>query len=213
MLFMDVLVLVILSILAASMVIWYYYWRRRMLWLMRDIVVALENRLKPLDKNYVLVGYLVGFKAEYKLDNAGRRKAYAMLLLLPRYSLLYYPIARLFTSRMDRLDVLLKDASSKPRRSHIVSEKWLKLLKQDHLDVKGLEEERIEVHGERYRVYYERREDADLLIKTLEKNEERYTRISCIPEENAVLITMRAEPSRVDNAIDDALRILRYFQH
>lgn len=205
----NLYMLIILSLLAALMIIWYYYWRRRMIWLTRNIVIALENTLKPVDKNYVLLGYLVGFKAEFKLDSSGKRKAYSMLLLLPRYSLLYYPIARFFTSKIDRLDILLKDVELKPRRCHIVSKKWFKLLRQDHLSVDGLRRETIEHGGEEYHVYYEDTRDRDLLVNLLVSRGNRYIRISSIPEENAVLLTMKANPDAVEEAVRDLARMLR----
>lgn len=207
--FADVLALLALSILAAAMVVWYYYWRRRMLWLMREIVAALEEGFKPVDKNYVILGYLVGFKAEYKLDSSGGRRAYSMLLMMPRHSLLYYPVARFLTARIDRLDILVKDARIKPRRCHLVLEGWLKLLKRDHISVEGLRNTVVEYQGRSYHVYYEREEDRDILVNTLMNSGGKYIRISCIPEENAVLATMRAEPDAAVEAARDLPRILR----
>ena len=103
------LLIVLLSLLAGAMVIWFFYYRRRMLRLMVDMVKALEDTFKPVDKNYYLLGYLVGFRAIYDLPRSSPfRKAYILLTLIPRHSLLYYPIARFVTMRFDRLEVAVE---------------------------------------------------------------------------------------------------------
>lgn len=209
--FTDLLAVLALSILAGVMIVWYYYWRRRMLWLMHSIVKTLEEVFKPVDKNYVLLGYLVGFKSEYKLDSTGAKRIYARLLLLPHYSLLYYPIARLLTSKVDRLDILVKEPGLKLRRMHVVKRGWLRLLKQDDLSVEGLKSEVFEHGGVEYYVYYEDGIDRDILV-SLVKNHSGYLRVSSIPEENAILITMKAEPENIVQAAKDLVALKRSFR-
>lgn len=209
--FTDLLAVLALSILAGVMIVWYYYWRRRMLWLMHSIVKTLEEVFKPVDKNYVLLGYLVGFKSEYKLDSTGAKRIYARLLLLPHYSLLYYPIARLLTSKVDRLDILVKEPGLKLRRMHVVRRGWLRLLKQDGLSVEGLKSEVFEHGGVEYYVYYEDGRDRDILV-SLVKNHSGYLRVSSIPEENAILITMKAEPENIVQAAKDLVALKRSFR-
>ncbi|MCY0867749.1 MAG: hypothetical protein OWQ48_00745 [Desulfurococcus sp.] len=209
--FTDLLAVLALSILAGVMIVWYYYWRRRMLWLMHSIVKTLEEVFKPVDKNYVLLGYLVGFKSEYKLDSTGAKRIYARLLLLPHYSLLYYPIARLLTSKVDRLDILVKEPGLKLRRMHVVKRGWLRLLKQDDLSVEGLKSEVFEHGGVEYYVYYEDGRDRDILV-SLVKNHSGYLRVSSIPEENAILITMKAEPENIVQAAKDLVALKRSFR-
>jgi len=103
------LVIVLLSLLAGVMVIWFFHYRRVMLRLMIDIVKSLEETFKPIDKNYHLLGYLVGFRATYDLPRSSMfKRAYILLTLIPRHSLLYYPIAKFITMKFDRLEIAVE---------------------------------------------------------------------------------------------------------
>jgi len=53
----------------------------------------------------MLLGYLVGYKASYKLGDGSR--AYIRLTTTPRHSLLYYPITAI-PKREDRVAIALQ---------------------------------------------------------------------------------------------------------
>jgi len=65
---LDYLGVVILSVLAVAMVIWYFKMRKVMILLMKKVTDDLEKFFKPRDKSYILLGYLVGYKAIYDLE-------------------------------------------------------------------------------------------------------------------------------------------------
>jgi len=76
---------------------------------MKVISQQLESLLKPKDKVYELLGTSVGFRAIYTI-NINRNclgKAEALLILLPRQSLIYYPISKL-TTKHDTLLIKLE---------------------------------------------------------------------------------------------------------
>ncbi|MCD6087565.1 MAG: hypothetical protein J7K11_06335 [Candidatus Hydrothermae bacterium] len=74
--------------------------RRRNLERIRRCSAILEKIFQPADKTYTWIGGVAGFKAEYRLRDT--RKLYATFALLPRQSLLYFPISKLIF-RADRL--------------------------------------------------------------------------------------------------------------
>ena len=82
---------------------------------------VLERCLNPQDQTYTWLGGLIGFYAEYRLRNGDR--AEVTLTLLPRQSLLYYPIARLLTSRHDRLYLLIRATHPPPFEFHLLHPK------------------------------------------------------------------------------------------
>ena len=74
---------------------------------MKVISQQLESLLKPKDKVYELLGTSVGFRAIYTINRNCLGKAEALLILLPRQSLIYYPISKL-TTKHDTLLIKLE---------------------------------------------------------------------------------------------------------
>ncbi|MCS7099561.1 MAG: hypothetical protein NZ925_04385, partial [Sulfolobales archaeon] len=108
MVLLDLIVITSMSVLAVASVVWYFRMRRKMLVLMKKVTEDLEKSFKPVDKAYVLLGYLVGYRAKYDLENGD--KVYILLTTAPRHSILYYPIARAL-KRTDRLEVAIANYS------------------------------------------------------------------------------------------------------
>ncbi|MEM4463319.1 MAG: hypothetical protein QXR98_03690, partial [Fervidicoccaceae archaeon] len=98
----EYVLLAIIVILAILMPIVFFREHNRNVRKMKEISEGLEKMLKPKDKIYTLLGTSLGFRALYRLDRDGIKRAEAVLLLLPRHSLVYYPISKI-TSRYDKL--------------------------------------------------------------------------------------------------------------
>ncbi|MEM0025161.1 MAG: hypothetical protein QXV41_01130, partial [Zestosphaera sp.] len=80
----EVIAFSALIIASAISVIWYFRGRRKMLKFIKEFTDELERELRPADKEYVLLGYLVGYRAKYKLEDG--RNAYILLTTAPRHS-------------------------------------------------------------------------------------------------------------------------------
>jgi hypothetical protein len=78
--------------------------RKLNLMIMRRVSRALEDALKPTDKEYTWLGGYIGFKGKYELESADVE---ATLTLLPRHALLYFPIS-LVINRSDRLYIVVR---------------------------------------------------------------------------------------------------------
>ncbi len=95
------IVLIILVIFAILMPVVFFREHNRNLKKMKAFSEKLEKILEPKDKEYTLLGTSVGFRAIYKIEKNNIEKIEAVLILLPRQSLIYYPIAKI-TTKYDR---------------------------------------------------------------------------------------------------------------
>jgi len=96
------LILALIVALAFATTFQFYKGRKLNLLLMKHYLNEIESVLKPSDKEYIWLGGYVGYKARYN-----RGKVEVTLTLLPRQSLLYFPISFL-TSRHDKLYIVFK---------------------------------------------------------------------------------------------------------
>ncbi len=110
--------------LAGATTYQFFHGRRINLLLMRHYLGEIEKLIKPEDRNYVWSGGYVGYRAYYR---KGSRKYEFILTLLPRQSLLYFPIS-LITSRHDKL--ILK-VSGKYKKFHAVQKGYFRSRKFD----------------------------------------------------------------------------------
>lgn len=76
--------------------------RRRIAELARRYSTVLEDVLSPADTEYTNIGGLVGYHAIYTLSGPHVEEVRATFTFLPRHSLLFYPVSRLFL-RQDRM--------------------------------------------------------------------------------------------------------------
>ncbi|ALU11631.1 membrane protein [Ignicoccus islandicus DSM 13165] len=110
--------------LAGATTYQFFRGRRTNLELMRDYVREIESSLDPVDKLYTLTGLYSGFKSEFKVRNEKIEKIEISLGLMPRESLLYYPIS-LLTLRHDRLYIVFRLTKIPREEIHIVHPKTL----------------------------------------------------------------------------------------
>jgi hypothetical protein len=96
----DIVSFIIISAAALVLVFGYIFGRKINLRLSREVSKELERIFAPKDQTYVWIGGLIGFRAAYVVEGLTYLKI--TMLMLPRHSILYYPISKL-TSRNDRL--------------------------------------------------------------------------------------------------------------
>ncbi len=95
------IILIILVVFAILMPVVFFREHNRNLKKMKAFSEKLEKILEPKDKEYTLLGTSVGFRAIYKIEKNNIDKIEAVLILLPRQSVIYYPIAKI-TTKYDR---------------------------------------------------------------------------------------------------------------
>lgn len=158
----DYLIIAFIAVLAVATTLWFFKARREMLELTRDIVVELESAFKPRDKEYTLLGYLVGFRGTYKLSDGD--EAYVLFTTFPRHSLLYYPIAKAL-GRKDRLEVAIRYRRRRVKREfHLVNARdgWAMSVSRGELKGKNLNKASLKDERGEFFVYGESPQDSEL---------------------------------------------------
>ncbi len=142
---MQTLILFGIFVLAGSTTYQFFRGRRKNLELMREYVRELERAANPFDKNYTLLGLYSGFRAELKTSMPNIEKIEASIGLMPRESLLYYPIS-LLTLKHDRFYLVIRLKKKPQIKGHIVKEKVLKYSRADF----NTEPKELTLFGEKY---------------------------------------------------------------
>jgi hypothetical protein len=160
----EIVAFTILVVASSASVIWYFRARRKILRFIKEFTEELEKELRPSDKEYVLLGYLVGYRARYKLEDG--RNVYVLLTTTPKHSLFYYPIARAL-GREDRVTIMLELAGRNVLRDlHAVRKnesRLLNVLLRDLGERAGrLNRTVLETSKGDYEVFYEEPRDLDL---------------------------------------------------
>ncbi len=88
-------------------IVWFFRIRRVMIRKQVIIIRTLENSLKPRDKRYWLLGYLVGFRAKYWINRGGVKRAWALYITPPHHVFFYIPVIILLKKR-ERLEITLE---------------------------------------------------------------------------------------------------------
>jgi hypothetical protein len=112
------LILYIVLIGGAASVVWFFQTRRSMLLRMRGVVAILEDVFRPVDKEYTLLGYLVGFRAVYKLRDRLLSRAWLLYIMPPYHVFFYLPVIAL-GRRRERLEVTLKTSYPLAGEAHV----------------------------------------------------------------------------------------------
>jgi len=205
----EVIAFYVLVVASAASVVWYFRARKKMLRFIKEFTDELERGLRPTDKEYVLLGYLVGYRARYKLEDG--RNAYVLLTTVPRHALFYYPIAKVLR-REDRVTIMLELAGrSVLRELHAVKKNESKILKVLLRDlgsqIEKLSRTTIKTAKGDYEVFYEEPRDLDLINKVINSKPKPVIKLSAHKNLNAVEVVSKAELGSVRELLE-CLRIL-----
>lgn len=200
----EVIAFSILIVASTISVIWYFRARKKMLKFIKEFTDELERELRPIDKEYVLLGYLVGYRARYKLE--GGRKAYILLTTAPRHAFFYYLIARTL-GREDRVTIMLElTGRSVLRELHAVKKgesRALNVLLRDlGPQAEKLSKTTMKTSKGDYEVFYEEPRDLDLINKIIDSRPRPIIKLSAYKNLNAVEIVSRAELGSVGELLE-----------
>lgn len=152
-------------LLAGITVIQFYRGRRRNLEILEKSIRVLEEVIKPKSKEYTVVGIYVGYHAKYLVDRSGVREVNATVVLLPRQSLLYIPIA-IMTSRFDRLYLVFQLRKAPYAEAHLVRKGYYRLgVRRVIKNFENMVCESVEIGGVKYYLLYTSRSMAEKLLK------------------------------------------------
>jgi len=102
----------------------YFRGRKKNSWIAGWVSREAEEALKPSDTNYINIGGALGYNFTYKLKG-NFHEASGTIVMLPRHSVLYFPIS-LLTTKFDRYYINLKADGKLAGEGHIVSQKYIR---------------------------------------------------------------------------------------
>lgn len=152
---MSLLFFSILVGVAALTTIQFYRGRRKNLELLKRAAEVLEEALKPIDKEYVLIGLYVGYTAYYTLDKGLARKAAITITMLPRQALLYLPFS-LLLRRHDKIVFVYELEIPGLKEAHLIRKGYYRLGARHAIGPRALKMmcERIVLGGKKYEACY-----------------------------------------------------------
>jgi len=196
----------IIFVLAGISVIQYYRGRKLNLLLMEHYIRAVKEIVKPEDENYTWLGGYIGFRAEYKVNRDNIRKFEYTLTLLPRHSILYFPIS-LLTSRHDKLYFVIRPFVEIRREAHLIQKGYYRL-KPDIENEPLLQKETIEIAGKEYEALFEKKRDIENLRELVENLSKPHNvkHLSLTPKTNVFYVLMKPEPDTIGEDVEKLVR-------
>ncbi len=193
--------LLAIMVLAGISSIQFYKGRKLNLQLMQHYLRSIEEVVKPEDKDYVWLGGYIGFRAKYKVNRENIRKFEYTLTLLPRHSILYFPIS-LFVSRHDKLYVVVRPFAQIKREAHLIQKGYYRF-KPGIEGEELLQREVVEINGIKYEALFEKRRDVELLKSLVEglSKVKNIKHVSLTPKTNVFYVFMKPEPDTIEEDI------------
>ncbi|WP_099211415.1 hypothetical protein [Thermococcus henrietii] len=197
-----------LMVVAALTSIQFYKGRKLNIQLMEHYLRSIEEVVKPEDKDYVWLGGYIGFRASYKVNRDNLRKFEYTLTLLPRHSLLYFPIA-LLTSRHDKIYFVIRPFAEIKREAHLIQKGYYRL-KPNIENEDLLQRETIEIAGKEYEALYEKKRDVIKLRELVESLSKPHNvkHVSLTPKTNVFYVLMKPEPDTIERDVKKLVRFI-----
>jgi len=200
--------LIVIMVLAGVASIQFFKGRKLNLMLMQHYLKAIEDIIKPKDKDYVWLGGYIGFRAHYKVSEGNIDKFEYTLTLLPRQSIFYMPISKLI-SRHDKLYIVVRPYSQIKREAHLIQKRYYRIkpkIEEEEL----LQRDFIEIEGKEYEALFEKRRDVELLREFLQgfSKPENVKHVSLTPKTNVFYILMKPEPDTIEEDIRHIVRFV-----
>ncbi len=156
----------------------------------------LEAILKPKDKVYQWIGMYVGYRAVFKVLKRYLDRVEVTITLLPRQSLLYYPIA-LLTSRFDRVFLVYCFSRLNYREAHVIRKRYYRRrLSSVIRNYEYMNVSEITIKNTRFYLVYE---DANALDKLLQlvkslSNPSIINHVAIVPKNKTLYIAAKLKP-------------------
>ena len=200
-------IILLLVVFCGLTALQFFKGRRDNLALMSIFSHELENAIEPKDKLYTWLGGYIGFKADYNIGEGTLDKVEVTLTLLPRHSLLYFPIALLISKR-DRLYLVFRLQKKPSNETHIVEKRYKRTRKIEEEVAFDVEE--INIGKKNFKVLYEKSNIAKTLVswfKNLE-NPSLIKHIAIVPKTNVFYVFMKPKPGLVEDYVKKVMDLL-----
>ena len=196
-------IFVLLVVLAIVAVVQFAKGRKLNLTLISFTASAMEKILKPKDKIYQWIGLYVGYKAVYKLEVDSLERLEATLLLLPRQSLLYYPIS-LIVSRFDRIFLVFCYKKNIPREAHVIRKGYYrKRIDKVIRNANKMMRTRTTIKDKTFYLVYQDANTVNKLLKFIESLEDPsiINHVALVPRNNTLYIAAKVKPQNFQELV------------
>lgn len=200
------IVLVVLAFIAVAQFI---KGRKMNLMLMSFTASKLEEVLKPKDKIYQWIGLYVGYRAVFKLMKGSLDRAEVTVTLMPRQSLLYYPIS-LLTSRFDRIFLVFCYNEIIPREAHIVRKGYYRRrIEKVIKNASRMRIDRINIKGIQYYLVYEDANTVNKLLKLVKNLSDPsiVNHLAIVPKNRTLYIAARIKVQLFEELLNKAYEL------
>ncbi len=194
---LTITLFVTLVFLAGAATLQFFRGRKKNLLILEKSIRILEDVFKPRDKNYTIIGIYVGYSALFDVRWNHIDKVEAVVLLFPRQSLLYAPVARL-TSRYDKAYIIIhyfKDKSF-PGEAHVIQKGYYRLgVRRVIKGIERMRREEISIGGRKYYLIYNNRYMLEKLINYVKNLEQPdlVKHIAVVPRKKRLYMAMRLD--------------------
>lgn len=200
---MDAVFLLMMAvfILASVSVLQFYKGRKTNLKILEYSIKALEKTFTPRDKKYTIVGIYIGYTTLYKIFRKTLSTIQATVLLLPRQSLLYMPIAKL-TSRYDRIYLVFNYSREMVVEAHVVRKWYYRLgIRRAIRGIKKMRIEKTKIDGKDYYLVYTQRSMAQKLLDyiTSLKNPHMVNHVAVVPKLKRLYVAAKLDKENLND--------------
>ncbi len=195
----TIYIFILIVVLAGAATVQFFKGRKKNLAMLEKSIRILEKVFKPQDKNYTIIGLYVGYSAIYRLKDPAIKAVETVVLLFPRQSLLYAPIAKL-TSRYDKAYIIVHYAWKRfPGEAHLVAKGYYRLgIKRAIKGIEKMKIEKIMIGNKQYYLVYTDRRLAEKLLnyaKNLE-NPHLVQHMAIVPKSKRLYMAIRLDIDR-----------------
>ncbi len=155
--------------------------------IMKKMAETLEEAFRPKDKLYTYLGGVLGFIADYQVDNF--QKISVTLRLIPRQSALYLPFM-FVTSGKDSLQIMFYTDAYVKEEFHLIKESFLMMTKPKIYNRSKLKSEKININGINYEMLTENGKYKKFTELTKLFNKKQFNHLAITKEKNIVYINL-----------------------
>ncbi|RLF85545.1 hypothetical protein DRN34_04445, partial [Thermococci archaeon] len=144
----------------------------------------------------------------YKVNEGNIDKFEYTLTLLPRQSILYFPISKLI-NRHDKIYFVVRPYTTVRREAHLIQKGYYRFRPKIE-DEELLQREIIEANGKQYEALFEKRRDIEMLKEFLQgfSKIENVKHISLTPKTNVLYIFMKPEIETIEQDVRHIVRFV-----
>ncbi|MDQ7031142.1 MAG: hypothetical protein Q9M37_00275 [Desulfonauticus sp.] len=163
--------------------------------LSKIISKELEESINPKITEYINIGGLIGYHANYELEDCFY-KIKCTFTLLPRHTLVYFPVS-LILSKYDRLYVVIFSKNELKGEAHLIRKN---IANSPHHKIKNtsLQKETYKISNIVFFIYYQNESAKEFIKKCIQGLDMNYIlHISAYPKNKNFYLYMKAVPGNI----------------